>query len=199
MNNDFIKDLKVGDKVWVGDSNFPHREGIQTIVRMTATMIFLLRHGCTAPTEFDRYRRTGRYPGWQVSNLMFKNRIIEVATSEECIAFDKELVERARSNAALLAKREDRNKRRETLAAMFNDAAVFTNDDGETWTVSFSGLTEQQVKVLAVRQHLQVVVEEPGKMLTAPDHAAGEVIKCGDLNAENLKTIFKDGVRVGDE
>lgn len=142
-----VSNIAVGDKVWMGDSNWPCKGGIKPVVKITASQIVV---------QFtDKYEeRFRRADGYRIGGGSFSNHIMGVATAAEIKTFDaKTKAENARRKRKEDERTAAEDKRKE-LGALFTREHVwvgtneFTNDQ-RTFKVSLEGLTEKSVRELA--------------------------------------------------
>jgi hypothetical protein len=150
----FLEQLKPGDKVWVGNGSYSRNRGVQTVARLTNTIVYLLRHGCTQSTEFDTYnRQTGR----QRANLMFRDYITGLATPEDVAKFEAEKAQEAETRKRNEEAKASADEKRKVLEGLFPDSnyvGVSESHDtrcpkGDCFEVRLLGLTENQVRKLA--------------------------------------------------
>jgi hypothetical protein len=139
--------IKVGDSVWMGDSTFPCKGGIRTVVKLTATQIIVQLNS----TYAQRYRRED---GYRVGGGSFTDRITGIATEDEIYAF----VAKQKADLAEQRRKEDKRtaeeNKRKTLNGLFEREHVwvgtneFSNEAG-TYKVSLECLSERAVRELA--------------------------------------------------
>jgi hypothetical protein len=79
----FLK-IKVGDRVWVGEGEFPCSKGIQTVTRLTNTLI------CVGKGR-ENWERFHRISGYQVGKRMFADHITGLATEDEIKSFEAKI------------------------------------------------------------------------------------------------------------
>lgn len=151
---EYLKNIKVGDRVWVGDSSYPRKDGIQTVSRLTNTLVILTRYGCDYSTEFDRYNR---HTGYQTANLMWKAHISAVATPREVAAFEAEETKKAAESKTREEAKQALEAKIASLQSNFTDSNYIhvsqSHDSrlngGEGFDVRLYALTEVQIVKLA--------------------------------------------------
>lgn len=150
-----LKDIAVGDRVWVCSSISHKPERIQTVARLTPTLIILDGHYTGgASCEFNRYHRgkKSRYSDHlsysQTSNLSWRSEILSIATADECAKWDAKQAAKAEADAAFQRERKAKEEKRNELSALFSDH-INVSESGDSWDVTVYGLTEEQVKRLA--------------------------------------------------
>jgi hypothetical protein len=143
-----LQTIKVGDKVWVGDSQFPCKDGIKTVSRLTDTLIIVDKG-----SEYERFDRL-KY-GYQKRGGMFKSSITGIATPAEVTAYEKEQARKKAEQDERDRKRAAREAKQKELNALFEGRKLYVvpdhDDDGkpQTWTVHVHNLTESEVRGMA--------------------------------------------------
>jgi len=163
MDRKQLADIAVGDRVWVTNSHGYHRERIQTVARLTPTLIILDEwYSGGAKSEFNRYRRgkPSRYGGKpsyrQISSGMFASSIESVATAAECAKWDAEQSQKATEETARKRERARVDALARELSALFGEAggvseSHYAEPGSERWCVTFYSLSEPEVRALAVQ------------------------------------------------
>ena len=140
--------IKVGNKVWLGDSNYPCSGGIVEVTRLTNTLVIVGKGG-----EFDRYDRVKW--GGQKGGGMFSKTITGIATKEEIVAYDAEQLRKKNEDEQRQRRNNAREDKQRELSGLFGaQTYVCTDHNGDdsrpdTWSVTISGLTEDEVRTLA--------------------------------------------------
>ncbi len=129
-----LRDLKTGDRVWVGDSENPCKR-IKTVVRTTATLILL------GESEFDRYSKGD---GYQISRMHSHDYISALATPAECTAYDQK--------EAAEEERDQIEAERVRLNGLLPKTAHVSDFTGSTWSLTFENLSTTQVKIAKLIQ-----------------------------------------------
>lgn len=140
--------LVVGQKVWVGKSSWPHSEGVQTVARLTKTLVYLIRYDNTKWSEFDVYRRKD---GYQHTSMSWRSHVTELATPADVVAFETEREERKRKEAKRRDAEEAHSRKREELTALFNDSNIRVDGDRDGWYVVLSGQSESSIRALVAK------------------------------------------------
>lgn len=138
--------LSIGQKVWVGKSSYPRSEGVQTVARLTKTLVYLVRYDETKWCEFDIYRRDD---GYQRTRMSWRSLITEVATTGEMVAYEAQREERKRKAKQRQELEEARDRKREELTALFNDEMIHVdhNDDGG-WYITITRQSESSIRAM---------------------------------------------------
>lgn len=133
--------IKVGDRVWLGNTNFAHKR-IRQVMRLTDTQIIL------GVSRYDRFQRAN---GYQIGAGGFTEWITGVATKEEIVEYEKKLAKEKKDREDQQKESEALTLRRHQLNDLFEGCA-YTSENMEgkgTWDVTFHNLTDRQVLELA--------------------------------------------------
>lgn len=154
-----LKDIKVGDRVWISNRYGSNRAQILTVVRLTPTQIHLGDYKAKYKRGVPS-RHGGEPSYWRIGSL--GGAITSIATEQECAKWDAD-IERGKQ---ALAKRQTDAKtaeiKRGELTSLF---PVSTEDNYGTYVrdasygdrdfrkgkydVTFHSLTEEEVRTLA--------------------------------------------------
>jgi hypothetical protein len=141
-----LQKVKVGDKLWIGEGNYPCGHGIQEVARLTPTLIKI----GDGRNNWDQFRRVDGYQVGRGSSY-----ISAFATKEEVKAFEES--ERLRKEAE-----ETRRTRQQAIEDTAKELdALFAEEDatyvriehqhpeGERYSLSVTGLTPERIRKLA--------------------------------------------------
>lgn len=157
-----LKDIKVGDRVWVSSGHGNDRDRIQPVVRLTPTQIVLDGYYTGgASSEFNRYQRgkKSRYSDdlryGQIGSGMWGSEITSIATEGERARWDAE--QEAKRQKADAAKQESERieAKRLELSGLFNPAHFYLRHDANNkagaWMAQVWLPDEAAVRELAAR------------------------------------------------
>lgn len=146
--------IKVGDRVWVSAKYGNNERGeLKTVKRLTPTRIILdgqyPKYNTYYRGKRSRYSGEPTYYGVGMSD----GRITYLATQEECDRWDAEQNQKRAEADAARQKREQDEKKRGELAALFPERTSVDGPHRNTWgewRVTFFG-SEDEMRVLASR------------------------------------------------
>jgi len=138
--------IKVGDKLWIGEGSYPCSRGIKEVTRVTDTLIIIEK----GKERWERFRKTD---GYQIGRMVFSNYIGGVATEAEVKAYDAEQLRKTAEEIRKLKEQQAIDNTRNELDALFNNEAIYVRQEYHPvgFSVTFSGLTEEQVRELAIK------------------------------------------------
>lgn len=139
--------IKVGDSVWVGESQRPCAHGIKAVTRLTNTLIIV----GGGKSRWERFRRDS---GWQVGKAMFMDYISGIATPAEIQAFEAKQAREAQEAEEKRQADARREAKQQELIKLFSGKAYAHQGSGSDqenglWSLSVSGLSEEQVRAIA--------------------------------------------------
>lgn len=159
MGTRALKDVQVGDRVWVEDDR---RRIICTVTRLTAKQIVtdwpwgkngarFWRGQKTRYGDELHYRKIG-YSGW------YSSEIQGIATKAECEKYDAEQEAQRQKAAAEADARDRRENHRNELNNLFGDRMVSVyeghHDKAAEWLVRVSLTTQGVIKLAALLEAL---------------------------------------------
>lgn len=153
-----LKDIEVGDRVWVGTYNFP-RSVIQVVARLTPAQIILDgRYSEGAKSQYNRYQRgklsrAGSYRSYnQIHGGFSGDQITAVATEDECAKWDAKQERQRAEREATQAEKDRREAKRQKLESLFGDNVNVSrthNNKTVEWEVVIYLRSEKEVRRLA--------------------------------------------------
>jgi hypothetical protein len=137
--------IKVGDKLWVGEGQYPCSKGIKEVTRITNTLIIVGKGN----QRWERFRKVN---GYQIAGAWLSHYISGVATEAEVEEYNAEQVRK---------KTEEERKQNEQKAIenMQNELNALFPENGPIYvrqeyhpagfSVTVSGLTAEQIRKAA--------------------------------------------------
>lgn len=135
MTKEELAALKPGDRVWLGDSRQPHREGTRPVTKVTRTLITV---------GGRRFKRINGF-AWGYGSCW----ITALATPAECAAWDAEQVTKAEAARQQRRADEERKRKQDELRSLFETITSARITDPGWIELTITGLSEAQVRRVA--------------------------------------------------
>lgn len=154
-----LKDIEVGDRVWVSAPYSGDRGDLHTVKHLTPTQVHL--DGFRQKFNRGKPTKYSREPSWYGIGST-RGRILSIATAEEAAAWDKKIAQQQADLDARKQRESEAATKREELTALFSanedENQVTTVRSAEygdrearsnRYAVTFHNLTESEVRELA--------------------------------------------------
>lgn len=145
--------IEVGDRVWLGWSQWPRCRGLFRVSRTTMSQLTIDHHG--DGRYLRRFHRLGgKYysAGQEMGKGTMRDYISGIATAEECAAWDREQAKEAQKAKAAQIKAERIDAERDDLQAFIGEE-YHVSHEGDGWMLTIGGLTAERVREIAIFLH----------------------------------------------
>jgi len=154
-----LKDIKIGDRVWVSERYTGERGDLLTVKHLTPTQVHL--SGFKNKFQRGTQVKWSKEPSWRGIGFT-RGQILSIATPEECAAWDANIAQQQAAMDARKQQAAEAATKRAELTALFpaceegNRGTQVTDASWGNWDyragrydVTFHGLTESEVRQMA--------------------------------------------------